>query len=126
MNRSRVASASGHLDTSLPLTPVPAQSRSYHPSHWAGGRDFTIRRNGEIAAAEATTNIGGRPPERPARLQNAILLDSCDNHLVVQAPQYFFVLSGRRQRQRSESEDICHADPRHLSLEPCKFGWPLV
>lgn len=30
------------------------------------------------------------PPERPARLQNAMLLDSCDNHLVVQTLQYFF------------------------------------
>ena len=32
---------------------APLRARSYHPWHWTGGRDFTMRRNknGEIVAA---------------------------------------------------------------------------
>ena len=106
----------------LLLTPVPAPSAILSLPGTGRVVETSQCEGTAKSPPQKSQQIYEGPPERPARLQNAMLLDSCDNHLVVQTLQYFFALSGRRQRQRSESEDICHADRRHLSPEPRGFS----
>jgi hypothetical protein len=76
------------------------------------------------SAAIKSQQIYERAPEQPACLQSrAILLDSCDNHLVVQTLQYFFTLqeeaigrtNGLNQRTFiTRTRDTCRQN--HVSL----------
>jgi len=74
----------------LLLTPVPAPS-AILSLPGTGRMVETSQCEGTAKSPpQKSQQIYEGPPERPARLQNAMLLDSCDNHLVVQTLQYFF------------------------------------
>jgi len=74
----------------LLLTPVPAPSAILSLPGTGRVVETSQCEGTAKSPPQKSQQIYEGPPERPARLQNAMLLDSCDNHLVVQTLQYFF------------------------------------